>query len=88
MTDHALATARGIREARAAAGAVQTGVGEGYERPAFVPPDPAMVSEQRYERDFVQAQRARKVSWFNIAQMIGKTVPDLKARYGDLGAPR
>ena len=90
--DHGRVTAAGIRSARAermaralAGEAVQSSgrLGDGYERPAVIPPDPADVAPDRYERDFVRAQRARSVSWFNIARMTGHTVPWLRAAYDD-----
>jgi len=55
------------------------------ERPAIMPPDPAIVSEQRFEREFVREKRAARVSWFNIAKMTGKTVPYLQGVYGGPG---
>lgn len=54
-----------------------------HERPAVMPRDPAIVSEERYERQFVEGQRAKGVSWFNIAKMTGKTAPYLRGVYGD-----
>ncbi len=61
-------------------------LGDGYERPAVIPPDPADVAADRFEREFVRAQRGRNVSWFNIANMTGRTVPYLKALYDDAPA--
>ena len=53
-----------------------------YERPAVMPDDPATVAGERAERLFVEARRAAGVSWFNLAIMTGKTVADLKRKYG------
>lgn len=53
-----------------------------YEKPAVMPDDPATVAGERAERQFVQERRARNVSWANLAIMTGKTVADLKRRYG------
>jgi hypothetical protein len=53
-----------------------------YERPAVMPDDPATVAGERAERAFVEAKRAAGVSWFNLAVMTGRTVADLKRKYG------
>ena len=55
---------------------------DAYERPAVMPDDPATVAGERAERKFVEERRARRVSWFNLAAMTGKTVAELKRKYG------
>lgn len=57
----------------------------GHERPAVITPDPALLSEKHYERQFVMERRAKGVSWFNISMMTGKTVPYLRDLYGGTG---
>lgn len=56
-----------------------------HARPAVITPDPALLSEKHYERQFVAEKRAKGVSWFNISMMTGKTVPYLKGQYGGSG---
>tara|TARA_R110002124_G_scaffold173690_5_gene341346 strand:- start:12803 stop:13165 length:363 start_codon:yes stop_codon:yes gene_type:complete len=79
--------ARAERMAAAVAGrpvpAAPVRMADGYERPAVMPADPADVAADRFEREFVRAQRGRNVSWFNIANMTGRTVPYLRALYDD-----
>ena len=92
-TDHGRATSDGKRLARLrrAAGEASSDArradleefGGGYERPKVMPADPAMVAEKNYEKQFVRQQRTRKVSWFNIAKMTGRTAPYLQALYGE-----
>ncbi|ADK99403.1 hypothetical protein [Brevundimonas subvibrioides] len=52
-----------------------------YERPEVMPPDPAVLSEERHERTFVRQQRARDVSWQNIAQQLQRCVLDVRRRH-------
>lgn len=78
-----IARARVLRQGEGAGTPRRSQASEVYERPAVMPRDPALVMEERFERDFVKAQRARGVSWFNIAKMTRRTAPYLKALYGD-----
>lgn len=55
------------------------------ERAAVITPGPALLAEKHHERMFVRGKRAAGVSWFNIANMMGKTVPYLKGLYGEAG---
>lgn len=55
-----------------------------YEKPAVMPDDPAEVAGRVAERRFVMERRHRGVGWFNLANMTGRTVHDLRRDY-DLG---
>lgn len=61
------------------------GSGEAYDRPAVMPPHPAIVAEERFEAAFVADRRARRVSWQNIARMLEVCEIDLRHRYGPVG---
>lgn len=54
----------------------------GYEPPAVIPADPAVLSEKSYERNFVRSKRALRISWQNIARMLGKCEAQLRGEYG------
>lgn len=54
----------------------------GYEPPAVIPADPAVLSEKSYERNFVRSKRALRISWQNIALMLGKCELQLRGEYG------
>ena len=54
----------------------------GYEPPAVIPADPAVLSEKSYERNFVRSKRAQRISWQNIARMLGKCEAQLRGEYG------
>lgn len=84
-SDHGRSTARGLAIARQLGLPAERAVRSSQTakaRPSTLPPDPAIVSEQRHEREFVAAKRRAGVSWFNIAKMTGKTVPYLQGLYG------
>ncbi len=53
----------------------------GYEPPAVIPADPAVLSEKSYERNFVRSKRALRISWQNIALMLGKCEAQLRGEY-------
>ena len=55
--------------------------GFSYQRPAVMPDDPAMVAGQRWEANFVLVKRKARVSWQNIARMLGRSVASLRAEY-------
>lgn len=61
-----------------------TGSGPGFERPAVMPPDPAVAAHGQWELDFVRRKRAARVSWANIARMTGKAESALRRAYQGL----
>ncbi|PZU62331.1 MAG: hypothetical protein DI552_00230 [Brevundimonas sp.] len=42
---------------------------------------PAETAGERFVRDYVQAGRARNVSWQNLARQLGRAESDLRAAY-------
>lgn len=53
------------------------------ERPAVMPADPAVTAAERFERRYVREGRARRVSWFHLAQQLGRCEADLRRLHGD-----
>lgn len=55
--------------------------GVAYEPPADIGPNPADVVAARCEARFVRERRASRVSWSNIAKMLGVEQAGLQDRY-------
>lgn len=57
---------------------------EAYGRPAVMPPHPADVAGDRFERDYVVQGRARRVPWAHLAQQLQKPETVLRARWAEV----